>query len=271
VPRLPWEKFWYDDWKADPALARCRPSSRGVWIDALCFLWHEGVGEYTAEAEEWAVICRCKVDVFMAAVGEFERYKVCDVTVEGEGSNSHVTLKCRRLSRESKKREQNRLRVQRHREMKAKREPVTPPVTRDARARPEAQKPRSPEAISPTPKPSRVPAGPLEYPPEFEELWGAYPRPVGKKAAFAKCRVKLKEGATWERLIAAAENYAKWARDNGKEQTFLKHARTFYGPQDHWEEWVEDIPEGEKPKSGQAGIDWDALEKKHAEEASRER
>lgn len=84
------------------------------------------------------------------------------------------------------------------------------------------------------------------YSEEFEILWKAYPRKIGKRATYSKVGIKLRAGAEYDKLIAAAVNYAKWAKDGKKELAYLKHGATFYGPQDHWEEWAGGIPEGEQ-------------------------
>lgn len=83
------------------------------------------------------------------------------------------------------------------------------------------------------------------YTAAFEELWKIYPRKLGKKAA-AKCVDKLvRDGAQTSSILEAAKNYAKWATATKKEAEFIKHASTFYGPDAHWEDWKDGIPEGE--------------------------
>jgi hypothetical protein len=38
MPRLPWLKFWPNDWLADPAVRSCSPAARGLWIDCLALM-----------------------------------------------------------------------------------------------------------------------------------------------------------------------------------------------------------------------------------------
>jgi hypothetical protein len=37
----PWSKFWWQDWRSDPALRACSLEARGLWMDLLCIA-HEG-------------------------------------------------------------------------------------------------------------------------------------------------------------------------------------------------------------------------------------
>src|SRR5262249_1290270 len=55
-----------------------------------------------------------------------------------------------------------------------------------------------------------------EYPPEFEQVWNALPYREGgnsKKAAFKRCKARIREGATWGVLLAGARGYAAYTRD----------------------------------------------------------
>ncbi len=80
-----------------------------------------------------------------------------------------------------------------------------------------------------------------EYPNSFQSFWAAYPRKEGKKAAFRCWNTKTKQGVQEETLIHAAKNFAKAM--SGREKQFVKLASSFLGPNEHWADFADDIPE----------------------------
>jgi len=34
--KYPWMQFYPGEWISDPALSKCSPCTRGIWIDLLC-------------------------------------------------------------------------------------------------------------------------------------------------------------------------------------------------------------------------------------------
>ncbi len=81
---------------------------------------------------------------------------------------------------------------------------------------------------------------------EFEEFWKIYPRKVEKKAAFLKFKEKKNKYSVIE-IINAARNYAEQCRINETEECYIKHPKTFLGPQDHVGEWKDKKPRKMKP------------------------
>lgn len=80
------------------------------------------------------------------------------------------------------------------------------------------------------------------YPPEFEEFWGVYPRPVEKAKAYRKWRRNIERGASVEELLQAAQNYA--LATQGREPRYIKHPATFLNPVERpWADWVNPSPE----------------------------
>ena len=73
----------------------------------------------------------------------------------------------------------------------------------------------------------------------FEAFWSDYPRKVEKKAAFKCWNTRLREGYKPEELILAAKNYAKECKAKGTEQSYIKHPKTFLGPNKPFEEYLE--------------------------------
>ncbi len=76
------------------------------------------------------------------------------------------------------------------------------------------------------------------YETEFEQFWFVYPRRVEKQGAYKAWIARLKEGVTPDILINASQNYAISCRENGIENRFIKHAKTFLGPSKPYEDYV---------------------------------
>jgi len=84
-----------------------------------------------------------------------------------------------------------------------------------------------------------------DYSPDFEKFWSAYPRGIGKAAAWRCWQARIKT-VDPDEMIRAAVNYAK-ARE-GEEEKFTLHASTFLGPQCRWLDYVSGIPASERPR-----------------------
>jgi hypothetical protein len=110
--KLPWLKFFAGDWLSDPALGRCSPSTRGIWMDMVC-LMHQlgGMGEISGSPDQLARACRCSEQELNEALDELNYTQTADVTT----GDVIVTVKNRRMQRDFKQRVDTRLRVQRYR------------------------------------------------------------------------------------------------------------------------------------------------------------
>ncbi len=229
--KAPADQFYFDDWYRDSALAACSPSTRGIWFDLLCMMWDShprGLLSGTAEAfERWG---RCSAEEWTRFIAEAEQYGFCDIIKNGDNAapchgdvtlrHGVVTVKNRRMFRKYHERDLARLRQKRHRSRLSHgsngascNDDVTP--------------------LSPSPSPT-----PNKYTEDFETFWTAYPRKVGKQAAFRCWKARLREGYTAEALINAAENYSNEV--SGRDIQKVKYPSTFLGP-DHW---IEDYLEG---------------------------
>jgi hypothetical protein len=81
--------------------------------------------------------------------------------------------------------------------------------------------------------------------PRFAALWLAYPRRTGGNSradAFAAWRARVTAGVDPAAMLAGVERYAAYIRAIGEEGTrYVKQAKTFLGPAQHWaESW--DVP-----------------------------
>lgn len=73
-----------------------------------------------------------------------------------------------------------------------------------------------------------------EYSEAFEEAWKIYPRRVAKKQAWKAWSATLKRKFTTEQLIEGARNYAEECKRLKREEQYIKHAATFWGPNEHF-------------------------------------
>lgn len=115
--KAPAFQFYIKDWLSDPQLRLAKPSTRGIWIDLLCFMW----------ASNKKGILQLDEDKIMRLTGanetevnlffkEAQEFNFCDISVTHNGLSQICN---RRMLREEKARENNRLRQRKHRENKA--------------------------------------------------------------------------------------------------------------------------------------------------------
>ncbi len=224
------------DWLKDPQLGQCSPATRGIWIDLLCLI-HEvnDGGKISGTPKSLARICRSTEAEMMLAIQELQATKSADVdglnitcNANVMQSNSHVTVICRRMRRDSKDRESNRIRVERHRSKVVSNENVTPP-----------------SSSSVTSSVTKNINTPILKPDLFGEFKAKYParRPAHNWTAAGKAwSARLRQGADPADILRGAENYAAWMRSKKQEKTeFVKTAPAFLGPDRHWEQYQEPI------------------------------
>lgn len=79
----------------------------------------------------------------------------------------------------------------------------------------------------------------LPYGKDFEEFWNHYPKKVGRKAAHRKYVTNRRKGVPPEKLLVAVKAYAKQIADKRTGEEYIMHGKTFLGPSDLWEDFVE--------------------------------
>ena len=121
--KAPAFQFYVKDWLSDPQLRMTSVATRGIWIDLLCFMWmSRDKGELCLTNDEIMKITgatAAEVDAFMVAT---TNHPFCDISVTNNGM-SHICN--RRMKRDEKYRESNRLRQQAHREKQRSNSDVT--------------------------------------------------------------------------------------------------------------------------------------------------
>jgi hypothetical protein len=77
---------------------------------------------------------------------------------------------------------------------------------------------------------------------EFEQVWLAYPRKVGKGAALKAYKARRRAGVSFGELGEAVGLYAK--QRAGQDPEFTMRGATFFGPDERWREPFEAKAEG---------------------------
>lgn len=101
------------------------------------------------------------------------------------------------------------------------------------------------------PHPNDLPkdGGQYVYPTEFEVWWEVYPERRGsnsKIGAYRKWRSTVLDGVRPDRLYEAALKYRSHLESEGQVGTpYVKQAKTFLGPDEHWRQAWDDQPDPE--------------------------
>nr|WP_281959208.1 helix-turn-helix domain-containing protein [Enterobacter mori] len=93
----------------------------------------------------------------------------------------------------------------------------------------------------------------MEYSPEFENAWAAYPRRAGgqdKAGAFKAWSARIREGVSIQAMLDGTRRYADFIVATGAVGTqYVKQAKTFYGPSNFFlEAWGK--PELQRARPG---------------------
>jgi hypothetical protein len=86
---------------------------------------------------------------------------------------------------------------------------------------------------------------------QFEEIWKAYPRKLGKAKAEHLCAKLVKQGVDWTYLLSAAQHYAAAMRD--KDAQYILHGSTFFAAKGKWTDYVTGDPEASMGKRDEYG------------------
>lgn len=112
---------------SEPEVGKLSPAARGIWMDLLCVMEQSNqAGGVCGYVDQLARVTRCSRDEMASALNEFEMVNTGDVQRHDDG---RVTVINRRMAREAKELEDNRLRQQRFRERQAGNATVTADVT----------------------------------------------------------------------------------------------------------------------------------------------
>jgi len=120
--KFPFMQMYTHDWLGDECLSQCKPATRGIWADILMNMHQAGrTGVLDGFPEGLSRSCRCSVDELNEACQDLKATKTAGVRY----SNGRVTITNRRMQAEHKKREDTRLRVNKHRHPEGEEDAVT--------------------------------------------------------------------------------------------------------------------------------------------------
>lgn len=123
--KAPAFQFYVKDWLGDPQLKMASFSTKGIWIDLLCYMWDAPErGELTGTKDQLRRLVGANEADFDLFMQEANTLSFCYFCVTGE---LLVTVRNRRMYRDSKDSENNRLRQARYRDKHKSNAKVTPP------------------------------------------------------------------------------------------------------------------------------------------------
>lgn len=213
MSKLPGFFFYCGDWLKDPALRRCSPAARGVWIDMLCLMFEcEDRGVLSAGGVPWS-----DEEVAAAVSGDTTANLACIRELIAKGvadRNSSGAIFSRRLIRDEKIRTGNRDR--KREERLSQDSPID--VTHDVTALLEREK----EAVG-------IEVG-------FDSFWKIYPKRVGKISALRAWR---KIPGVKEHALEILDGVEKWKlSQQWQDQQFIPYPATFLNDR----RWEAEVP-----------------------------
>jgi hypothetical protein len=124
--KAPATQFYFGDWRRDTQVQMAGMETRGVWFEMLCCMWDSPTrGLIEGDLNSLARLLGCDLEILFRSLNEIIKLKIGEVSNDnGENvtkalhvmeGNFFVTIKNRRMYREEKNRENNRLRVQKYR------------------------------------------------------------------------------------------------------------------------------------------------------------
>ena len=123
--KLPWMKLWFEDLDRDCGALSL--AARGGWMWIIGDL-HCHAGERSLSLDQWARVMRTSTNQAASVLAEIINTNICDSNVAAavtqnvtrnalsQESNALITIKCRRMARESNQLKQNSLRQQHYRD-----------------------------------------------------------------------------------------------------------------------------------------------------------
>jgi len=236
------------DWRRDPKVAMLSASGRGAWLEMILTMHDLADFKIEGTVREIARMCHLDSSEVQSALQELYRLGVadiswCDDPVTGEAI---VTVVSRRLEREEKTRLDARERQKKYREKK-KSQKNNKKLPSDSDSDSDSDK----EEKEYKPKKEQV-----------EAIYAAYPRRV--KPTEAKKRIKsalidLHKEHGDENFAYLIDRTRKFAQSPaGKKGEFTPHPSTWFNQgryMDDPKEWyIQDIPDGKKPKQEQVKL-----------------
>lgn len=149
--------FYSGDWLKDPAVRRASLTTRAIWVDLLMFM-HAGNlgGEISGTVDSLARMVGATIEEMELFLEEAETFGIAELSVtrnaEITAGHKKVTVINRRMKRENKTKEGNRMRQTKHRNKRSGNGEVTPPSSSSSSSPPNNPPPsRSRKETDPDP------------------------------------------------------------------------------------------------------------------------
>jgi hypothetical protein len=230
--KAPAFQFYVRDWLADPDLQMASSSTKGIWINALCFMWEsQDRGRITGEKIAMARMLMCSNDEFEHFLEEADRLHFCDVErQENVRGDKILTLTNRRMFREEKSKKLHRDRQVRYEEKKQSK-------SNDAKIDGEMTPPSS----------SSTSTSNIYSLAQFELFWKAYPKKRSRGQAEKAFQKISPDEELLNRILTAIEQAKKseaWLKEEGR---FIPYPATWLNARGWEDEYADQSLPGEKP------------------------
>lgn len=224
-------QFYPSDWARD--LEEHSLEIEGAWIRICCKLWwSETRGSLTKTLCQWGRILRVEIDHATEILTYIKNEKIGEISGNLTEPNGDITVKCRRMIRDEKERESNRLRQKRFYE---KQKPNGKPN----------KKLTVPSSVLLSSSSKRK-----EINKEKKvalEIYENSPRKADKPNTLRSICKLLKAGETKEELIQTQENYKAQIEEDQTPGNRIIQSNNFFGQAQRWREFVK--PETEKDET----------------------
>lgn len=122
--KAPAFQFYVRDWLSDPQLRMASLTTRGIWIDLLCFMWDApDRGEIKSTLDKIARMVGASNGDLTLFLEEAQALRFCYAVTD---DNKNITVRNRRMHREANEKNNNRLRQKRFRDKQKSNAEVTP-------------------------------------------------------------------------------------------------------------------------------------------------
>jgi hypothetical protein len=198
-------QFYPNDWIGDTELSMCSAVTRGIWITALCRMWHAKLcGSLSGTRAQMCRILACTDDEFTEFEIEIKQTNFGNLTV----ANKILTLTNRRLVKDEKVRKANAERQKRHYDKKQQ------PTNEEPNEKVTA--PSSTSSSSSTSNKEKTSKKENSF---FDIFWLAYPKKQGKGAARKSFKKLNPSKALFKKILTAIKQQKKsdqWLKEDGQ-------------------------------------------------------
>ena len=219
--KAPAIQFYVKDWLSDPELRMASHSTKGIWIDMLCYMWESSErGKLCGTIEQIKKLVSASDEDMDLFLSEADTLRFCDVTI----CNKNVTVINRRIHQDYKDKQNTRLRVKRFREKQKGNADVTP------------------SSPSPSPSPTTKIKNIARFDAkDFNKFYSEYPVHTGKTPALEKWKKKLKDGSLpgLNILIEAIGKQKEWRLNATDFRPAWKNPAAWL----HQEAWTDELTE----------------------------